>query len=140
MLHYNDEFYHHGILGQKWGKMNGPPYPIDPSDHSAAEKKAGWRESLSSDKHKDPSDDYKNSRRKDLENMTNDELRNLIQRLQLEKQYGDITKVEVEKGKGAVEKFIDMAKPIAVASGIALTIYKNYKQFSALSSGGKGGK
>lgn len=31
---------HHGILGQKWGKRNGPPYPLDESDHSAAEKKA----------------------------------------------------------------------------------------------------
>lgn len=30
---------HHGILGQKWGKRNGPPYPLKPSDHSAAEKK-----------------------------------------------------------------------------------------------------
>lgn len=31
---------HHGILGQKWGKKNGPPYPLDASDHSAAEKRA----------------------------------------------------------------------------------------------------
>lgn len=37
---------HHGILGQKWGKKNGPPYPLGASDHSASEKKAGWRESL----------------------------------------------------------------------------------------------
>ena len=37
---------HHGILGQKWGKQNGPPYPLDVKDHSASEKKAGWRKSL----------------------------------------------------------------------------------------------
>lgn len=38
---------HHGILGQRWGKRNGPPYPLDASDHSASERKAGWRKSLS---------------------------------------------------------------------------------------------
>lgn len=44
---YSDDFLaHHGILGQKWGKKNGPPYPLDAGDHSASEKKAGWRDSL----------------------------------------------------------------------------------------------
>lgn len=37
---------HHGILGMKWGKKNGPPYPLGSGDHSAAEKKAGWKKSL----------------------------------------------------------------------------------------------
>ncbi len=42
----NDELYHHGIRGQKWGERNGPPYPLGSGDHSAAEEKAGWRKSL----------------------------------------------------------------------------------------------
>ena len=46
---YRDELYHHGILGQKWGKKNGPPYPLKESSHSKAEQKAGWKKSLGKD-------------------------------------------------------------------------------------------
>ena len=42
------ELYHHGIRGQRWGRKNGPPYPLDAGDHSAAERKAGWTKSLAS--------------------------------------------------------------------------------------------
>lgn len=45
---------HHGILGQEWGKQNGPPYPLGASAHSSSEKKANWRKSL--DKGKATSD------------------------------------------------------------------------------------
>ena len=38
---------HHGILGQKWGRKNDP---LDASDHSASENKAGWRKSLAGGK------------------------------------------------------------------------------------------
>lgn len=37
---------HHGILGQKWGKRNGPPYPLGEGDHSRKEISDGWKKSL----------------------------------------------------------------------------------------------
>lgn len=41
-MEYFDKDYleHHQILGAKWGKKNGPPYPLGSGDHSSAEKKA----------------------------------------------------------------------------------------------------
>lgn len=35
----DDHLEHHGILGQKWGQRNGPPYPLKEGDHSKNEQK-----------------------------------------------------------------------------------------------------
>ena len=34
------ELMHHGIKDMKWGRRNGPPYPLTMKDYSAAEKRA----------------------------------------------------------------------------------------------------
>ena len=37
--YYDEELYHHGIRGQKWGKRNGPPYPLSGGQLSYDERK-----------------------------------------------------------------------------------------------------
>ena len=69
----SDTLQHHGILGQRWGKRNGPPYPLSGGAHSQREKKhgtKGWsieakNEStgISKSKNKDSNSSVKYSRR-----------------------------------------------------------------------------
>lgn len=43
-MYYKDtELTHHGILNQKWGERNGPPYPLSGGDYSRAEKQALYK-------------------------------------------------------------------------------------------------
>lgn len=43
-----NELYHHGIKGQKWGKRNGPPYPLNPQTHGAVVRSADREGSMGS--------------------------------------------------------------------------------------------
>lgn len=51
----NSDLQHHGILGQKWGQRNGPPYPLGTGAHSAREKKAGYQKSIKGSEKGEPS-------------------------------------------------------------------------------------
>lgn len=92
---------HHGIRGMKWGKRNGPPYPLTQSSKSQAERKASTGKTEGSEKK-----DTETSGKKKISDMSDSELKEAISRLQLEKQYKDLTKSENVKKSAKGKEFV----------------------------------
>lgn len=131
-----NDLQHHGILGQHWGRKNGPPYPLDAGVSSAVKKK-GLRERMAEHKEKveakkvrkaeikqakqlkkeavEAKKEQKRARKEqkvrsriqDPKKMTDEELRNKINRLQLEKQYYQLTTPEKKEAENKAVKFVE---------------------------------
>ena len=94
-----DKLYHHGILGQKWGRRR-----FQNSD--------GTRTSAGKKREIEESDDYIKSRRdknKSPEGLSTEELRKLNERLQLESTYKNLTTEKIQKSESFVKKAIRSA-------------------------------
>lgn len=90
---YQRELCHYGILGQKWGRRNGPPYPLDREDHSEAEKKS-LSKSLSGKRHEEM---YYRKNNSEYDNVDNN-----------------------QKKKGLTDEQKRLIKIGAIATGVAL--------------------
>ena len=87
-----NELQHFGILGMKWGRRKSRSSSTPSSDHTTA----------------------RGLQKKSVSELSNDDLKKLTTRLQLEKQYKDLTKTELSGGKKFVADVLQSsAKTIA---------------------------
>lgn len=104
-----NELYHYGILGMKWGVRRTP---------EQLARARGKTKSSSSDNDTDNNKAKTSSNtspKKSISEMTDDELRKTINRMQLEQQYRNLNPEKVSAGK----KFVNtLTKQVLVPSAV----------------------
>lgn len=122
----NNELMHHGILGMKWGVRR---YQNKDGSLTPAGKKRAKSETP-------PHEDYaKSHSKKSVKSMSDAELRNRINRYQLEQQYNKLSQSKVKKGREYVNKAIKAGATVASVTTTAITIYNNYKNIKGIVKG-----
>lgn len=135
----NNYLVHHGIDGQKWGRRNGPPYPLKKWMRSSAErravrakvrtekkqkkreeseiKKQKKREESEIKKQKKAAAEeafdrvkyYEKLKKRDISKLTDDELKTMIDRLTVEKTYYGLLKDLTPEKKQKAESWVSKA-------------------------------
>ena len=116
-----EELMHYGVMGMRWGVRR------------ASKRSGGSKKGKNKKASRQPQQPQKKRR------MSNKELTARVKRMQLEKQYRDLTNDLTPKTKSKMEKLVSTADTISKLSSSALTIYKNLNQFAELSAKKKKG-
>ena len=110
---YSNELYHHGVKGMRWGVRND-------------KKLSGYRKKQSNqDDWSEEAKEASRIKKKKVSQMTNNELRKLNERQNLERQHQQLNPSAISKG-------IKYATTAAAITGTALTIYANSEKIIKL--------
>ena len=143
------ELRHHGIKGQKWGvrryqNSDGSLTTLgklrygDSKDYQELSDKVSKADSLikTAKKYRAEKDhkDYEDKIKKDLSKMTDKELQQVVNRLNMEERYTQVMKSrEKDAGESAAMKWLNVAGTVTTVAGSALAIAIQMKQVMEMS-------
>lgn len=109
----NIEMYHYGVKGMHWGirRKKSQNHP-DEKEKKKKKKKKKREEEI------------------DLSTISDEDLRKIINRLQMERQYKKLKSEEVSAGREYAEKMFKVGKTVAAVTGTGLAIYTNVKRIN----------
>ncbi len=117
---------HHGIQGMRWGIRR---YQNKDGTLTQAGKKRHENRSDNVESHEDF---MKAHTKKDVRLMSDKELRERLNRIQMEKQYKDLSPSTVGQGKKYLDKVIKAGTTVATVTTTALTIYNNWEKIGKI--------
>lgn len=133
---YEEYLRHSGILGMRWGHRNGPPYPLSRRNMSAAERRANPVSGESSEesvKVKKPEKSvYVETEKgvrtdpgaKSVKQMSNEELKDSLDRMNKEKQYRELAQNDISDGKNFVKNLLLAAGAVGVSTFVIGSLKK----------------
>jgi flagellar motor component MotA len=117
-------------------KMNESPKKHTLSQYNRTAKKArkeAIKESIEKDRELSKSiREAKQKQKSSVKTMSDEELRKVVNRLQMERQYSQLSESSVNKGKEYAQKVFKAGTTVAAVTSTALTIYNNVDKIKAI--------